>query len=165
MILCCFYRVNWVTLVGPRSYVLSSPWWWLWLGWTRPGSSSTYSSGAFISQPFFSPPSFYYTTLTWLFMVKIAFTRIQGISFFLVPHIWHCTEGWECDLGFWGLKFFFLPIMVWGASLDPTVRYSTMEPSGISFRGSQQLSEVGLVVKKWLKSGEKSIAFFCPKNV
>ena len=43
------------------------------------------------------------------------------------------TEGWECDLGFWGWNF--LPKMVWGASWDPTGRYSTMEPSVSTFRG------------------------------
>ena len=45
------------------------------------------------------------------------------------------TEGWDCDLGFQGLKFF-LAIMVWGASWDPTGRYSTMEPSVSTFNGS-----------------------------
>ena len=73
-----------------------------------------------------------------------------------------CTEGWDCDLGIWGSKIFFTNNGL-GASLDPNGRYSTMEPSGITFRGSQQLSEVGLVVKKWLKSGEKSILYFCTK--
>ena len=46
-----------------------------------------------------------------------------------------CTEGWECNLGFQSLKFF-LAIMVWGASWDPTGRYSTMEPLVGTFRGS-----------------------------
>ena len=53
--------------------------------------------------------------------------------------------------------------MVWGASWDPTGRYSTMEPSGSTFRGPLKLSEVGLTVKKGLQGGEKSIKFFCPK--
>ena len=43
---------------------------------------------------------------------------------------------------------FFGAIMVWGASWDPTGRYSTMEPSVSTFRGSLKLSEVGLTVKK-----------------
>ena len=47
----------------------------------------------------------------------------------------HRTEGWDCDLGFQGLKFF-LAIMVWVASWDPTGRYSTLEPSVGTFRGS-----------------------------
>ena len=55
--------------------------------------------------------------------------------------------------------------MVWGASWDPTGRYSTMEPSGSTFRGPLKLSEVGLTVKKGLKGGEKSIKFFCPKTI
>ena len=55
--------------------------------------------------------------------------------------------------------------MVWGASWDPTGRYSTMEPSGSTFRGPWKLSEVGLTVKKGLKGGEKSIKFFCPKTI
>ena len=46
-----------------------------------------------------------------------------------------CTEGWDCDLGFQGLNFF-LAIMVWVASWDPTGRYSTLEPSVGTFRGS-----------------------------
>ena len=49
--------------------------------------------------------------------------------------------------------------MVWGASWDPTGRYSTMEPSGSTFRGPRKLSEVSLTVKKGLKGGEKSIKF------
>ena len=37
----------------------------------------------------------------------------------------------------WGLKMiFFWPIMVWGPSYNPTERYSTMEPSGTTFRGA-----------------------------
>ena len=55
--------------------------------------------------------------------------------------------------------------MVWGASWDPTGRYSSMEPSGGTSRGPLLLSEVGLMVKKGLKRGEKSIKFFCPKTI
>ena len=36
-----------------------------------------------------------------------------------------------------------------------------MEPSGSTFRGSLQLSEVSLSGKKGLKTGGKSINFFC----
>ena len=53
-------------------------------------------------------------------------------------------------LGLWfrisGLEFFGNNGL--GASWDPTGRYSTMEPSVSTFRGSLKLSEVGLTVKK-----------------
>ena len=68
-------------------------------------------------------------------------------KFVLMESLNHCTEGWECNLGFQSLNFF-LAIMVWGASWDPTGRYSTMEPSVSTFRGSLKLSEVGSTVKK-----------------
>ena len=54
--------------------------------------------------------------------------------------------------------------MVWGASWDPTGRYSTMEPSVSTFRGSLKLSEVGLAAKKGWKWGEKSIKLFALKR-
>ena len=50
--------------------------------------------------------------------------------------------------------------MVSGAPLGPTGRYSTMEPSGNTFRGLFLRSEVGLAVKKGVKLGENSISFF-----
>ena len=85
-------------------------------------------------------------------MVKgpyINYNRNLGGGGFAIcsQHKLQCTEGWECNLGFGGLEIF-LPVMVWGASWDPTERYSTMEPSGSTFRGPLKLSKVGLVVRK-----------------
>ena len=69
-------------------------------------------------------------------------------------------------LGVWfrslGLEFF-LPIMVWGASWDPTGRYSTMEPSVSTFGGSLQLSEVDLVVKNGWNRVKNQFNFFALK--
>ena len=53
--------------------------------------------------------------------------------------------------------------MVLGAPLGPTGRYSTMEPSGITFRGALQRSEVGLVVKKGCNQMKNRSNFFALK--
>ena len=78
--------------------------------------------------------------------------------------IMHCTEGWECDLGIWGLKIFFANNGLRGF-LGPNWKVFHHGTLRKHFQGPLQLSDVGLVVKKWPKSGEKSIASFCPKIV
>ena len=62
---------------------------------------------------------------------------LQGPSLvsFSPTTILHCTEGWDRGLGIPGLKYFLSKMVSW-APLGPTGRYSTMEPPGITFRGS-----------------------------
>ena len=94
--------------------------------------------------------------------LKIEHMSITVTYSFLLKLSLRCTEGWDCNLGFQGWNFF--AVMVWGASWDPTGRYSIMEPSVSTFIGLLQLSEVGLAVKKGQKQGEKSIELFWPEN-
>ena len=72
-----------------------------------------------------------------------------------------CTEGWECDLGFWGWNFFIAKNGL-GGFLGPhwkVFHHGTLSKhfQGVIIAfGSRPGSEKGQ------KQGEKSIELFCP---
>ena len=71
-----------------------------------------------------------------------------------------CTEGWECDLGIWGLKIFFANNGL-GGFLGPNWKVFHHGTLRKHFQGVVTAFESRPVGKKRLKGGKKLIDLFC----
>ena len=67
-----------------------------------------------------------------------------------------CTEGWECNLGVWGWKFFFANNGL-GGFLGPNWKVFHHGTLSEHFWGVVTAFGSGPSGEKWMKSGKKSI--------